>query len=259
MWRPASKRAAFGNFDMPTLIPAAARTLAAFEIFAREKRELSNSEMARMLSLAESSCSDLMNTLHTLGYLMRAPRSRRFYPTARLYEIARQIAENDPLTRSAKEAVQQLVETTNESAFFGVMDRSAVKVVAAQPSRRPLRYIVNVGDRIALHASAIGKALLAELPDDEMQAQIQQIKFKPFTPDTITSAKKLQADLAQGRKQGWYESRGEGAEGVTALAVTGTLGDQAVALSLAGPAERVEKHRKAYLQALFEVRDSLQA
>jgi len=242
---------------MPTLIPAAGRTLAAFEVFAREKRELSNSEMARMLSLADSSCSDLMNTLHTLGYLMRTPRTRRFYPTARLYEIARQIAENDPLTRSAKEAVQQLVENTNESAFFGVLDRAAVKVVAAQPSRRPLRYIIEVGDRVALHASAIGKALLGELPADELQGQVQQIKFKAVTGQTITSAKKLLADLAQGRKQGWYESRGEGTEGVTALAVAGTLGDQAVALSLAGPADRVDKHRKAYLQALFDVRDTL--
>ncbi|AZW29670.1 transcriptional regulator, IclR family, C-terminal domain protein [Bordetella bronchiseptica GA96-01] len=244
---------------MATLIPATSRTLAAFEIFAREKRELSNSEMARLLALPDSSCSDLLNTMHALGYLMRMPRTRRFYPTARLYEIARQIAENDPVAKSAKEAVQQLVEKTNESAFVGVLDRSAVKVVAVLPCRRPLRYIMEVGDRAALHASAIGKALLGQLEPDALQAQVKQLKLDAVTPLTITNARKLVADVAQGRKQGWYTSDGEGVEGVTALAVPGALGEQPVGLSLAGPSDRVHKHRKAYLQALFAVRDSLSA
>src|SRR6218665_775807 len=57
-------------------------------VFARtirpEKRELSNADLARLLDLPESSCSDLLPTLHELGYLLRTGRSRSFYPTARL-------------------------------------------------------------------------------------------------------------------------------------------------------------------------------
>ena len=55
---PASRRGA--------VVPAAARTMALFEIFAREKRELSKSEVARLLDLPESSTSDLLNTLFDL-------------------------------------------------------------------------------------------------------------------------------------------------------------------------------------------------
>ena len=61
---------------MPSQIPAVSRALSVFEMFAREQRELTNSEIARLLSVAESSCSDLLHTLHTLGYLTRTPRSR---------------------------------------------------------------------------------------------------------------------------------------------------------------------------------------
>ncbi len=244
---------------MPTLIPAASRTLAVFEVFAREKRELSNSDMARLLDVADSSCSDLLHTLHTLGYLMRTSRTRRFYPTARLLETARQITENDPLATVAQEAVEQLTEQTNESAFFGLLDRSAVKVVASQPSRLPLRYVIEVGERVSLHASALGKSLLGLLPADEAAEQLRAHELRRITPDTVTNVKKLMAEVAQGRAQGWYEAHGEGAEGVGALAVSGWLGDQPVGISLAGPADRIVRHRDAYLEALRDVRAALLA
>ena len=163
---------------MPSQIPAAGRTLAVFEVFARERRALSNSEMARALSLPESSCSDLLHTLHTRGYLMRTSRTRRFYPTARLYEVARQITENDPLSTIAQEAVHQLCERTNESAFFGLLDRHAAKIAAVQPSRQPLRYILDVGHRVALNASALGKALLGALPAEALQSELEQMQLR---------------------------------------------------------------------------------
>jgi DNA-binding Lrp family transcriptional regulator len=93
---------------MPTLVPAAARTMALLELFAREKRELSNSDLARLMDLPESSCSDLLHTLHELGYLLRTARSRRFYPTARLLAVAREISASDPLYAVASEAAELL-------------------------------------------------------------------------------------------------------------------------------------------------------
>jgi DNA-binding IclR family transcriptional regulator len=244
---------------MPTQIPAAGRAMAVFEVFAREKRELSNSDMARLLSVAESSSSDLLHTLHSLGYLMRTARTRRFYPTGRLFEIARRFQENDPLARLAQEAVEQLTERTNESAFFGVLEPMAVKVAAAQPSRLPLRYILDVGERVALHASALGKALLGLIPPDAARARLQCIERRAVTPHTVVDIDPLMAQLARGRELGWYEARDEGTEGVTALAVAGWLGDQPVGISLAGPADRIEKNRENYLAALSEVRNSLLA
>lgn len=244
---------------MPNLIPATSRTMAVFEVFAREKRELSNSDVARLLSVAESSSSDLLHTLHSLGYLMRTSRTRRFYPTARLYETARQIRENDPLTTLAQEAVEQLTDKTNESAFFGVLEPTAVKVAAAQASRLPLRYIIDVGERVALHASALGKAMLGLLPHDDARNRLDSVKRPAVTPHTVIDLDGLMAQLERGRQLGWYEARDEGTEGVTALAVSGWLGDQPVGISLAGPAERIERNREHYLAALSEVRNSLLA
>jgi len=242
---------------MPTLIPAAGRAMALFEVFAREKRDLSNSEMARLLSLPESSTSDLLHTLHSLGYLMRTARNRRFYPTARLFDIAGQIAENDPLGRVAREAVQQLGSRTNETAFFGVLDTRAVKIVAVQPSREPLRYIVEVGARAALNASAMGKAILSQLPAGEARTMLGKAGMRKVTPHTVVDVDTLMEQVAKGGKRGWCDAREEGSEGVYGLAVAGWMGGQPAGISLAGPAERMKKNHAAYLEALIEVRDAL--
>ncbi|QQX82817.1 IclR family transcriptional regulator [Cupriavidus necator] len=242
---------------MPTLIPAASRAMAVFEVFAREKRELSNSDMARLLSVAESSSLDLLHTLHSLGYLMRTPRTRRFYPTSRLLETARQISENDPLSTLAHEAVEQLNARTNESAFFGVADTTAIKVLAVQPSRLPLRYIVEVGTRAAYHASAMGKALLGLMPDDKVRALMESVPRRKLTDETVVDVDELLAQVSSGRARGWYEAHGEGSEGVTGLAVSGWLSGQPVGLSVAGPAERMKKNHDAYLEALRDVRNSM--
>lgn len=244
---------------MPIQIPAASRAMAVFEVFAREKRELSNSEMAKLLAVADSSCSDLLHTLHSLGYLMRTTRTRRFYPTGRLIETARQIAENDPLTRLAQEAVRRLTDATNEGAFFGVLEQQAVRVAAVAQSRLPLRYILDVGERVALHASALGKALLGHLPEDEARARLEAVRRPAVTPSTVVDVDALMAQLARGREQGWYEAHDEGTAGVTALAMPAHLDERPVALSLAGPTERIEKHRESYLAALRDVRDSMLA
>jgi DNA-binding IclR family transcriptional regulator len=231
--------------------------MSVFEIFAREKRELSNSDITRLLQVADSSCSDMLYTLQQCGYLARTLRTRRFYPTRRLYEIAGEISANDPLASIAQEAVDELAEKTHESCFFGIEDRLAVKIIAARQSRLPLRYVLEVGERIALHASAIGKAILGQLSPQEAADKVKGMRLIRVTARTITGPDELLADLKQGRRRGWFEARSEGAEDVTALGVTASLGDQVVGISLAGPAARIEKNRAAYVSALLHVKAAL--
>ena len=136
---------------MPAVVPACTRTMAVFEIFARERRELSNSEVARLLGVAETSCLDLLHTLVKCGYLTRTARTRRFYPTGRLLTISRQVSANDPLFAIANDALELLTEQTGETGLCGRIQDGAVGIVALREGRHSLRYILNVGDRIAAY------------------------------------------------------------------------------------------------------------
>jgi DNA-binding IclR family transcriptional regulator len=242
---------------VPTLVPASARTLSVFEVFARERRELSNSDLARLLDLPESSCSDLLYTLHQLGYLMRTVRTRRFYPTSRLFAMAREITKNDPLYVAGSEAIEILSEKTGETAFCGCLDNGAVKILAAQEGRFPLRYILQIGERIALNGSALGKALLGLLDPKEAARQLRLKPARQITPATITDLAKLERQIRTSSQRGWASSEGEGSEGVSALAVAGFIGGEPIALSLAGPSDRFKQNRDAYVNALQEIRQSV--
>lgn len=238
---------------MPAHVPAAARALAIFEIFAREQRELGNAELARHLGVAESSCSDLLHTLLETGYLIRTARTRRFYPSSRLLEITGRIARNDPLLRLANEAVGLLSERTGETALCGRLAGGHVSVIAMQEGRHALRYVVKVGTRIGLHVTALGKALLAALPPDEAARQLRIRPLKPFTGRSITDLARLEREIERVRKRGLATVAGEGTDGVSAMAVPGLFGSEPLALSLAGASERFRRHEAAYREALLEV------
>lgn len=229
--------------------------MAVFDMFAREKRDLSNSEIARLLELPESSCSDLLYTLHELGHLMRTAKTRRFYPTGRLKDTVEQIAINDPSLRAGIEAADLIVEMTGETALFGRLESGAVTVVAVQQGKYPLRYMLNAGERIALHCSALGKGLLGAIPSSEVLHQLSLKPMRKVATATVTDPQRIAQDVAASRERGWYETRGEGGDGVDALAVSGLLGAEPFALSLAGPPDRISKNLTAYVKALQEVRD----
>ena len=238
---------------MPTIVQAAARTMSLLEVFARERREQSNSDLARLMDLPESSCSDLLHTLHELGYLMRTARTRRFYPTARLLTVAKGISAGDSLFAVATEACELLRDKTGETGLCGRIEGGVVKVLAFAEGTHPLRYVENVGNKIALHVSALGKAALSLGTPEEAARQLRLKPLKQIAPGSITDLATLEAQIAQAREQGWMWVENEGFDGLVAIAVAGYLGDEPLALSIAGPTERLRRTRDACLQALQEV------
>lgn len=239
---------------MPAYVPAAARTMTIFETFANARRELSNSEIARLLGVAESSSSDLLHTLHEAGYLMRTARTRRFYPTARLRSIANDIAKNDPLVSAGVEAIELLSERTGETAICGMLGPAHVEVMAFREGRYELRYILQVGTRIGLHVSSLGKALLAELPPAEALRRLGLRSLKRVTPHSVVDLPALERQLREVRRRGYARTEDEGTEGVSAMAVAGHVGSELMAVSIAGPSDRMRRHKEAYRQALLDVK-----
>lgn len=239
------------------IVPAAARTLALFEVFAREKRELTKSELARFLDLRESSCSDLLNTLHELGYVSRTANSKRYYPTGRLLASAREISENDPLAMVGEEAVKLLSQRSGETGIFGVLDGDGVKIVAVCESSQRLRYVVTAGDRASLHATSLGKALLGGSADTEMSRLLRLKPLTAFTGRTHTDPVAVESEIREQRLRGWYSASDEGGIGISSYATSARTDNGLVALSLIGPTQRMLAGESRYVEILKEVAASV--
>lgn len=242
---------------MPAFVTAAARALTIFEIFAHERRELSNAEVAKLLQIAESSASDLLHTLVETGYLMRTERSRRFYPSPRLHALGLSISENDPIARMCNDALDLLSERTGETAISGILGSHHVEITGLRQSRHRLRYVFEVGSRFGLHVSALGKALLAELEDEDALKLLTKKPLKQLTAQTITNPELLLQDIHRVRKSGYARSDNEGVEDVGALAIAGRIGDRLIAFSISGPLNRFKRNEKEYRQVLMGLKSSI--
>lgn len=240
---------------MPQILPTAQRVLQVFEIYAHERRPLSNSEMARLLGVADSSCSDLLYTLRCAGYLVRAPRTRLFHPTGRLLDIAQQIAAADPLHYFAAEALEILSRQSGESSMCAVLDGTQARIFACQESPRALRYVLKPGTLVHLHATAMGKALLGTMDKKSRETLIEQLPMEKVTQHSIHDKDTLRQHLEEGQQLGYYINHEEGNDGVGAIGIAGYVSGQLIAIALVGPNARLQENFEKHVETLKSARE----
>lgn len=236
-------------------VPGAARALKVFEIYARERRGMTKSEIARLMGLPESSTSDLLNTLRDLGYVSRTVTSRQFYPTSRLNDLVSDMPV-DGLVAFAAEATSLVASQTGETAVFAVLSGSRAEIVAASPGRHRLRYVVTAGDTVSLHATSVGKCILGGLDPQDRAALVETLDLEQLTPHTRTSPSALEADVLRSQGTGLYVAVDEGTIGVSSMAVPGEMG-QHVGLGIIAPTARFEHQREELQAGLIQAQSTI--
>ncbi len=216
------------------------RTLDFLEIFAEQKRPLSASEIARLLDIPASSCHDVLQALQERGYLYELTVRGGYYPTLRLYDIAKTIADHDPVVLRAGSILKSLRDKIDESILLAkVHGLSASYLMSVEPSH-PLRFLAKVGEPVrTLHATSAGKALLAALSEPDLNAFLKTADLAPLTPNTITSKAALREELAAGNRRGWFLNREESLDGVTTLSARFTWISAIYIVTIAGPTSRL--------------------
>lgn len=241
---------------MPSTVTAALRTIRVFEIFARERRPLTNVELASKLDVAVSSASDLIHTLVEAGYLMRTAR-RQIVPTKRLSEIMRAVDSAGLPLVHIEEACTRLRDLTGESTLAGHIVDHVVHILAAVQGNHPLRYAGDTRQRLSLHVSALGKALLAGGSDEEVREALSHRPLAKLASGTITEIDDLVAQIATFRERGWALVENEGEEDLAAIAVAGRHHGEDLALSIVGPVNRMRRQFSHNLDALMAVANEI--
>jgi DNA-binding IclR family transcriptional regulator len=216
------------------------RTLDFLEVFADQKRPLSASEIARLLSIPASSCHDVLQALQERGYIYELTARGGYYPTLRIYNIAKTIAEHDPVVLRTDVVLRGLRDEMDESVLLSkVHGLQANYLLALEPSH-PLRFLATVGEHVrALHATSAGKALLAGLNAEALNAYLDMAALTPLTPQTITSKSALREELAAGDERGWFVNREESQESVTTISARFVWTSATYIVTIAGPTSRV--------------------
>ena len=237
---------------------SADRTLRLFEGYAELGRPCTLSELARFLEIPVSSCSGLLKTLEERGYLRAAEPRGTWFPTNRLLQVARNIADHDPLTARVSPLLEKLRDETGESVVLAKRRDTRVVYLDVVESRSTIRYVANVGDLRPLHASSLGRAILSRMPDDERAALLGRLTFDRLTAKTLSSARALEAAVQAGRERGWYENFGESVSDLYAIARPITVDGNHYAIAVIGPSRRIEENQRRHAAALERVCKSLE-
>lgn len=222
-------------------VPSAERTLDLFEAFEASGKPLVLSELAQRMNVPVSSCHGLVRTLVGRGYLYAVSRRKDFYPTRRLLDLAQIVVRNDPFLERIEPQLQGLRDETRETVILGKRQGEAVLDLDVVEGPHTVRYTAKPGEYKPLHSSSIGKVMLGALSDDALADWLGAHPLDAVTGRTIVDAKRLRADLEASRQRGWFMTRGENVEDVTALAVALSIRDEVFGLAVAGPSHRMEK------------------
>jgi DNA-binding IclR family transcriptional regulator len=231
-------------------VPAADRTLDIFEIFARERRPLSVSGLAKAANMPLSSCHGLVKTLEARGYLVESKSQGGYYVGRLLGHVTRAIEEFDPLPEWIVPTLGELRDACAETVVLAKLTGTGATYVEVLESARSIRFIVRVGDSRPLHASAVGKALLGALRPEDCAARVAQLPLQKRNPHTLDSRAALLEDLAESRERGWFRTIGEYFEDVSALAAPLVVGDEFYAFAIAGPSARIDPLLEQHVQRL---------
>ena len=236
-------------------VKSATRTLDIIEYVVAHNRPLVAQEIAVALGIPVSSLSYLLGTLVDRGYLNRD--GRRYSAGPGLQRLQAR-SGGFSLAERAAPLVRTLRVQLNETTSFFVRSGWDVEAIVTETSDQALRYAVPTGSRLPMHALASGKALLAALPDDELDRYFAEAERERFTPATVTGEKALRREIEQIRETGFSLTDEEFSLGIRGIGRVVTVGGEAVgALSVAVPKARFDEATQARVMLLLERTGSL--
>jgi len=229
----------------PYRVQVVDRALAALDVLANRSSECSLAELCIALGLHKSTVHRLMMVLQQHRLVDKNPQTGRYRLGLKLFEFgSKAVAALDP-RRHARPYLDRLQRELGETVFFCILDDGQVFYLDKVESQQSIRTACTVGSRAPAYCTAVGKAMLAELPDAEVNDIVRRWGLKAITANTITTAAALRAELRAVRSRGYAIDNEEKEEGLRCIsaAVRGHSGKLFAAISASGPAFRITKGR----------------
>ena len=210
-------------------------------LFSAQKQIWGLTELAEELDWDTATTHRLANALVEIELLARLDGESSYQLGPFALELGSAYLSTMPQRRQIVEAMEALATDTGLTAQLGILAGDRASIVESRESDSPLRAAALLGERLPLHATAVGKAILAQLGDEEVKALLPA-KLERFTGQTITERKALIEQLHEVREDGLARVDNELSEGLCALAVAlpaGSYSPEISSLTCAGPSPAI--------------------
>lgn len=227
--------------SVATSVGTLARGLDILALFTREEPELTQTEISGRLGLPLPTVHRLTAMLAERGYLERDPRTRRFRLGLEIARFMPPLLSGLRLPELARADVERLAAETGETINLAVLQDGEVLYLLSESGARLLSARTPVGSRLPAHCTALGKCLLAQLPEETARDALGPEPYEERTPATATTWEALRPALERVRRERVAQSWEEYEIGLAALAVPVAWVDGQAALNVSLPTTRATR------------------
>jgi DNA-binding IclR family transcriptional regulator len=217
------------------MINSVLKAIDILQTFTPAEPRLGLAEISERLGIPKSTAHNLLNTLVSRGMVEKTPGGRYALGTA-IVPLTQAVRINVELRDRAAPLLRDLADGTHQSVYLTVLDGNRGLYIYAVESPRRLLARTAVGDRVVLHCTSVGKAILSRLSREHVDKIVSRVGLHCFTAATITDLGDLHRELDKTRARGYAIDHGEHEEGTFCLGapILNAQGEVIAACSVSG-------------------------
>ena len=233
-------------------VQSLARGLAILERLAGAESGVALTDLAQRVGLSPSTTHRLLGTMEKIGFVLQAGDLGLWSIGVKAFIVGSAFVENRDLIAIAHPFLRRLMEQSGETTNLAILDTGEAVFLDQVQCREMMRMLARLGSRAPLHASGVGKALLAAMSDAEVAEILHKRGLPHLTVNTIDTPEELRVALRDIRRVGYAYDDEEHALGLRCLAssVHNEHSEPLAAVSIAGPKSRISDDRVAELGAI---------
>ncbi len=229
---------------------AVQRAIRLLKIFTEQRPELTLHELSSMAGLTKTTTHRLLAVLEAESLIVRGSAQSTYRLGSAVIALGVQALRTNDLRAAVRPSLEALAERTGETVTLEVLSEGQVLILDEVSGCHLVSASGEIFTRWPVHATSTGKALLAALPEEQC-LELLKSPLKKYTFATIVDRQKLLEELSKIREVGYGTAIEELEVGfcTVAAAFRGPMGDVAGAISVGGPASRIEPKRMSTLGA----------
>lgn len=224
-------------------IQSLARASLILDQIADHRDGIALAQLAKAVGLHSSTTFHLAKTLVALGYIRQDETNKAYHIGPTIFRLAAAAFDEVEMARTAGPFLDALVMRTGEKGQFAIRSATEAVVLATRDAPGAFRVSESTGIARPMHATAIGKALLAAFTPENLAPFLERLELSPLTPRTITDRGRLTEEVARIRRTGIAYDEGEFHPEIRCIAVPvrNFAGEAVASLGISAPLWRVAR------------------
>jgi DNA-binding IclR family transcriptional regulator len=241
-------------------VPSLHRALAIFEFLSSSKSGMTLQELVHATALPRSSVHCLLLTLQRQGYVHHNDRTSRYMLGLKFFSLANAALSGVKLREQAAPFLVNVLRKTGLTTHLAIREQHEIVLIAKYETPGMFRLATWLGKRMEAHCTGLGKAMLAHMPEAQLEEMLRSRGLPRHNENTIVSTPKVKEELARVRSQGYALDDEEDEVGLRCIGVPvfDETGQAVAAISVAGTILQITRENTRELAAIvMEAAESL--